>query len=45
MYIKNIDDIPAEVLKILQPGNIFITMGAGDIWKVSNELANQLREN
>ena len=45
MYIQNKDDIPAEVLKILQPGNIFITMGAGDIWKVSNALADQLKDN
>ena len=43
MYIKNIDDIPNEVLKILKPGNMFITMGAGDIWKVGRAVSELLK--
>jgi UDP-N-acetylmuramate--alanine ligase len=45
VYIKDKDKIPAEVLRILKPGSTFITMGAGDIWKVSNQLTEQLRDN
>ncbi len=43
IYIKDKNDIPGEVLKILEPGNMFITMGAGDIWKVSKTVSELLR--
>ena len=43
MYIKDKNDIPGEILKLLEPGNMFITMGAGDIWKVGRTVAELLR--
>ena len=43
LYIKDKNDIPGEVLKILESGNMFITMGAGDIWKVSKTVSELLK--
>lgn len=39
-YIPNFSDILPELRKILQPGDIIITLGAGDIWKISKELVS-----
>jgi UDP-N-acetylmuramate--alanine ligase len=36
------DDILSYLYEIVQPGDIIITMGAGDIWTVGQELAKQL---
>jgi len=43
MYIKDKSDIPGEVLKLLEPGNMFITMGAGDIWKAGRTVSELLK--
>lgn len=37
-YVKNKDDIPKLVLKLLNPGDMVITLGAGDIWTVNEYL-------
>jgi UDP-N-acetylmuramate--alanine ligase len=31
-----------HLLKMLQPGDMVITLGAGDIWQVSDELVKRL---
>jgi len=37
------DDIVGHVLKILKPGDLVITLGAGDIIRISDELADKLK--
>lgn len=37
-YIPNKNNIPEKILEILQPGDIIITIGAGDIWKIADEI-------
>jgi UDP-N-acetylmuramate--alanine ligase len=37
-------EIVSEVLKIAQPGDIIVTLGAGDITKISDELARCLKD-
>tara|TARA_B100000427_G_C15519930_1_gene599868 strand:+ start:2752 stop:4149 length:1398 start_codon:yes stop_codon:yes gene_type:complete len=38
-FFKSLDDIIHHLIKTIKGGDIVITMGAGDIYKVSNELA------
>jgi UDP-N-acetylmuramate--alanine ligase len=38
------DNILSYLSEIVQPGDIIITMGAGDIWTVGQELAKQLKK-
>ncbi len=38
-YFNSFDDIIGHLISIVKSGDIVITMGAGDIYKVSNELA------
>ena len=40
-YVKK-DQILDEVLKILEEGDVFITLGAGDIWKVQEEIISKI---
>ena len=37
-YISQFNELFAEVSKVLQAGDIVITMGAGDIWKLAKQL-------
>lgn len=37
-YIARIDDAHEAIAEILQPGDLFVTMGAGDNWKVGERL-------
>lgn len=41
-FIADKEAIPEFLLPELQPGDILITMGAGDIWKVGEELLRRL---
>ena len=43
-YLPSKDDILSYLSKIVQPGDIIITMGAGDIWTAGQELAEQLKK-
>ncbi len=43
-YVPDKKDIPAFLMKIKQPGDIIITMGAGDIWKYGEQFIQQLRK-
>ncbi|MFN6113373.1 MAG: UDP-N-acetylmuramate--L-alanine ligase [Bacteroidota bacterium] len=39
-YAERLDDV-SELLKgLLQPGDILLTMGAGDVWRVGSKLGN-----
>ena len=41
-YIPQKEKIVSQVLPILRPGDLVMTLGAGDIWKVGKELAERL---
>ena len=41
-YIADKKEIVNHLLRIITPGDLVITMGAGDIWQVSEELVKQL---
>jgi UDP-N-acetylmuramate--alanine ligase len=41
-YIADRNELPARVKELLQPGDIVVTMGAGDIWKSGEEILKQL---
>jgi len=41
-YLPSKDNILSYLYEIVRPGDIVITMGAGDIWTVGHELAKQL---
>ena len=43
-YFPSKDNILSYLSKSVQPGDIVITMGAGDIWTVGQELAKQLKK-
>ncbi len=43
-YVANKRQLAAEVLKVIVPGDIVITMGAGDVWKVGEEILRGLPE-
>jgi len=42
IYIPDKNNIPDHVIKIAQPGDIIITLGAGDIWKIGKEIVKRL---
>ena len=42
-YVADKKRVPAELLNIVQPNDIVITMGAGDIWKFGDEFLQQLK--
>ncbi len=41
-YLADRGEIVEHLLHILSPGDLVITLGAGDIWQVSEELVNRL---
>lgn len=43
-YLPSKDNILSYLYEIIQPGDIIITIGAGDIWTVSQELAKELKK-
>ena len=42
-YVADKKRVPAELMNIVQPNDIVITMGAGDIWKYGEEFLQQLK--
>lgn len=42
-YIREKDDIVRYLLGTIQPGDLVLTMGAGDIWKVAEQLRDDLQ--
>jgi UDP-N-acetylmuramate--alanine ligase len=41
-FLENKKDVVAHLLRILQPGDLVITLGAGDIWQVAEDLVQKL---
>ncbi len=41
-YMANRDDIRRYLQETLQPGDLVVTLGAGDIWKLAHELKNTM---
>lgn len=44
-YIPKKEMIPKHIIEIAKPGDIVITMGAGDITNLGKEILNRLKEN
>lgn len=42
MYIENVTGAPAELQSVLRPGDVLLTLGAGDVWKVGEAVLKQL---
>ncbi|MNI11339.1 UDP-N-acetylmuramate--L-alanine ligase [compost metagenome] len=42
-YLPTKEDVLGDLQNRLQPGDLVLTMGAGDIWKVGYELAKKLK--
>jgi UDP-N-acetylmuramate--alanine ligase len=42
-YLPNKKEIVDHLLRILVPGDLVITLGAGDIWQVADELVKRLK--
>ncbi|MGZ3493515.1 MAG: UDP-N-acetylmuramate--L-alanine ligase [Thermodesulfobacteriota bacterium] len=43
-YLSDKKEIVEHLLHVISPGDLVITLGAGDIWQVSEELVNRLNE-
>ena len=44
IYIPRLEDIDEELPRMVLPGDVVITMGAGDVWKVGERLLCNLKE-
>ena len=42
-YVREKKEVPDFLMKIKKPGDIIVTMGAGDIWKYGEEFVRQLK--
>lgn len=43
IYIKDKNDIPMKLLELKKDGDIFVTMGAGDIWKYGEKFVELVK--
>ena len=43
-YLSDREEISAYIMKIVRPGDMILTLGAGDIWKVNQKIAVLLKE-
>jgi UDP-N-acetylmuramate--alanine ligase len=43
-YIEGVEEVPSRVMEIIKEGDLVMTLGAGDVWKVSREVLNRLRD-
>ncbi len=41
-YVPNLDEVVPKVLELLREGDMVITLGAGSIWKVAEELCQKI---
>jgi UDP-N-acetylmuramate--alanine ligase len=41
-YIPELNDVGKYVLNLLKEGDIFLTLGAGDVWKAGETIMNEL---
>ena len=44
LYVKNVNDVPDVLIQGLKAGDLVITFGAGDVWKVGEGLLSRLKE-
>ena len=42
-FVADKREIVSHLLKVIEPGDLVITMGAGDIWQVADELVERLQ--
>jgi UDP-N-acetylmuramate--alanine ligase len=42
-YVPDKKDVPAFLRKILEPGDMILTMGAGDIWRYGEQFVRELK--
>jgi len=42
-YVADRTELAAKALELIEPGDIVVTMGAGDIWKVANEILEEIQ--
>lgn len=43
VYIPNKGEVPSYLLKVLRPRDMVITMGAGDIWQIGEEILRRFQ--
>ncbi|MDD5559450.1 UDP-N-acetylmuramate--L-alanine ligase [Candidatus Methylomirabilis sp.] len=44
LYVERKEEIPDRVLELTRPGDLVITMGAGDIWKAGEQILGRLKD-
>jgi len=42
LFVERKEEVPDLVLELARPGDLVITMGAGDIWKACEEIVHRL---
>lgn len=42
MYLPKLEDITQYIVENVKPNDVVLTMGAGDVWKISDELVRRL---
>jgi UDP-N-acetylmuramate--alanine ligase len=42
LFVERKEEVPELVLDLARPGDLVITMGAGDIWKACEEIVDRL---
>ena len=42
-YVADKGDLAGAVVGVAQPGDMVVTLGAGDIWRVGEEILQHLR--
>ncbi len=45
IYVESKEEVPSILMKISQPGDIVVTLGAGDIWKYGEKFVQLHKEN
>jgi len=43
-YVSDPQDLLAQLMAVIKPGDIVITLGAGDVWKLGESLIGLLKE-
>ncbi|MBM4135325.1 MAG: UDP-N-acetylmuramate--L-alanine ligase [Nitrospira sp.] len=42
-YIKNREDVTGQIISRMRKGDMLLTLGAGDVWKLGEEILNKLK--
>jgi len=43
VWVPDKDDLPERVAELIQPGDLVLTMGAGDIWRYNDKIAEAIQ--